>query len=105
MVLTDGHQWRVVAAATRCGEWTALGEPASNLLLAQIRRRTGDRHKLVAWACEIGECVGEAHRIGVERPFEHFASRTCLHNLARIHDRDPIAYVRDNADVVRYQYQ
>ena len=103
MVVADSLKRWVVSAAARQGEWTACGKPASDLVFAQIRRRTGNRHELIGRASEIGEGIGETHRIGVERSLEHRGDATRLDDLTGIHDHDAIADGRNHADVVRDQ--
>ena len=69
----------------------------------QVGRAALDGNELGAGAVEIGKGVGQAHRVGMERPLQHLVRRAPPRPPAGIHDDDAVADIGDDADVVRHQ--
>ncbi len=55
------------------GQRAAKRQPCGGM--QQVGRRALDRHQLAARALEVGEGVGQAHRVGMARALQHVRRR------------------------------
>src|SRR5262245_50777177 len=95
--LDEGHHalhalgLRLVAAR---GEGTAVGQ------VGGIGRPALDGHQSLLGAAQLGEGVDEAPRVGMARVLEDAVHVPLLHDLAGVHDHDPVAELGHHAEVV-----
>ena len=102
-VIPGGDRRRGIGVAARQGERAARGEAA-----AWGRREHGwggavDRHEFAGLPVDVGEGVGEAHGVRVERAFEHFAHAAGFDDDAGVHHGDAVAGIGDDGHVVSDQ--
>ena len=81
----------------------ARPEPAALRPLVRQRQLAGDRHQRpgVLVGTRQRDRVEQAARVGVAHLVEHLGHGPGLDRLARIHHRDPVAGLEDQAEIVR----
>ena len=63
----------------------------------------GDQRARVLVGARQRDRAEQALRVGVAHPVEHVLDRPALHRLARIHDRDAVAGLEDQPEIVRHE--
>ena len=77
----------------------AVGEGAAVGQLVDHRRQAGNGLEPPFAAAQFRHAVDEPCRIGVHRRVEHGAGRAGFDNLARVHHRDTVAKLADDAEI------
>ena len=86
------------------GQRAARREGAPLAERGQVRRRARDRNE-PAPPFDARDRLDQADRVRVARPGEELGGRRQLHDLARVHHRDPVHRLVDDAQIVGDQDQ
>ena len=102
MTDADVDDGRYHRPAEIVGEWAAIDVDAGRQVRPDLRQRARDRgERALALAHPVArQGAQEADRVRELRALEHLDRVPLLHDLARIHDADPVAQGADDAKVV-----
>src|SRR5712691_11288274 len=94
----------LLGLAARHGFGTARMEGTSRRQVRQIRRLARDRIERLL-AAELGHRAEQGPRVRMPGLVEQLPHRRLLDDLAGVHHGDPVAHLRDDAQVVRHEDQ
>src|SRR5438093_1577296 len=95
---------RLLGHAARHDVGAARMERAARRKIGQVRGLAADGIERLL-AAELRHRAEQRARVGMLGGVEELAHRRLLDDLARVHDGDPVAHLRDDAKVVRHEDQ
>src|SRR5438477_5216283 len=101
MVRLERPQLRLLAPAALVAEEAARVEAAAGRQVEQVGDTAGNVREPLLDGRDPGPRREQSDRVGVPRALEDLERRRTLDDLAGVHDRDAVADLGDDAEVVR----
>ena len=93
-------RWGGLPAGLLCKR-TPLGKKTAGWRIDQTRWIAGNGNQLAVVIRDVGKRLLQSDRIGMAWSTENGTYGTDLHDLACVHDNDPLTGLGDHADIVR----